>query len=77
MPVNLAAAAVLASSFWAISAWTILTRDGPAPQEFWTVTSSDNNPSRPTLARASLPRSLASARATYVARLDGAPLSSN
>ncbi len=71
MPVNLAAAAVLATSFWAISAWTIVTHHGSAPQELWTVTSSEKNPAVPTLARASLPRGLASARATYLARLDG------
>jgi hypothetical protein len=75
MPVNLAAAALLATGFWAISAYTIVTHDGSTPREFWTVTSSDKNPSHPTLARASVPRSLASARETYVARQEMAQLS--
>jgi hypothetical protein len=75
MPVNLAAAALLATGFWAISAYTIITNDGAPPREFWTVTSSDKNPKHPTLARASVPRSLTSARAAYVARQEVAQLS--
>ena len=70
MPTNLAAAALVATGLWGISAYTILTHDGPPPGEFWTVTSSAKNPSTPTLARATVPRSLASARATYLARLE-------
>jgi hypothetical protein len=76
MPVNLAAAAMLATGFWGIAAWTIITHDGSAPREFWTVTSSEKNPRHPTLARAAVPRSLASAREAYVARLEVAQRSS-
>ncbi len=75
MPVNLAAAALFATGFWAISAYTIVTHDGSTPRDLWTVTSSDKNPGHPTLARASVPRSLTSARATYVARQEVAQLS--
>jgi hypothetical protein len=74
MPVNLAAAALAATGFWAISAYTIITHDGSPPRELWTVTSSDKNASHPTLARASVPRSLTSARATYLARQELAQL---
>jgi hypothetical protein len=75
MPVNLAAAALLATGLWAVSAYTIVTHDGAAPREIWTVTSSDKNPSHPTLARAAVPRSLVSARETYQARQQVAQLS--
>jgi hypothetical protein len=75
MPVNLAAAALFATGVWAISTYTIFAHDGSAPRELWTVTSSDKNPKHPTLARASVPRSLTSARATYVARQEVAQLS--
>ena len=53
----------------------IITHDGAPPSEIWTVTSSDKNPTRPMLVRASLPRSLTSARATYLARQEVAQLS--
>ena len=75
MPVNLAAAALLATGLWAVSAYTIITDDGAAPSELWTVTSSEKNPKHPTLARASVPRSLASAREIYQARQQVAQLS--
>ena len=75
MPINLAAAAVLATGFWAIAAGTIITHDGSAPGELWTLTSSDKVPSHPTLVRASVPRSLTSARDAYVARREVAQLS--
>jgi hypothetical protein len=68
MPGNLAAAAVTATAIWTISAWTIITHDGAARHDFWTVTSSDKNPRHPTLVRASVPRSLATAQETHVAR---------
>jgi hypothetical protein len=76
MPVNLAAAAMLATGFWGIAAWTMLTHDGSVPRELWTVTSSEKNPKHPTLARAAVPRSLASAREAYVTRLEVAQRSS-
>ena len=75
MPVNLAAAALAATGFWVISAYTIITHDGSPPRELWTVTSSDKNPTHPMLVRASVPRSLTSARATYLARQEVAQLS--
>ncbi len=75
MPVNLTAAAVLATGFWAIAAHTLVTRDGSVPSELWTVTSSDKNPTHPTLARASVPRSLTSAREAYRVRQQTAQLS--
>lgn len=68
MPVNLAAAALTATVIWTISAWSIITQDISARHELWTVTSSEKNPRHPTLVRASVPRSLASAQETYVAR---------
>jgi hypothetical protein len=68
MPVNLAAAALLATGLWAVSTYTMITDDGAPPSELWTVTSSDKNPKHPTLARASVPRTLVSARETYQAR---------
>ena len=75
MPVNLTAAALVATGFWGIAAYTTITRDGTPPSELWTVTSSDKNPTHPTLARAAVPRSLVTARATYVARQELAQLS--
>ena len=69
MPTNLLAAAVAATGVWAISAWTIITADGSAPRELWTVASSEKNPSHPTLVRAAVPRSLASAREGYAVRV--------
>jgi len=75
MPVNLAAAALAATGFWSISAYTIITHDGAPPRELWTVTSSNKNPTHPMLVRASVPRSLTSARATYLARQEVAQLS--
>jgi hypothetical protein len=77
MPVNLAAAALLATGFWGISAYTIVTHDGSTPRDLWTVTSSEKNPKHPTLARASVPRSLTSAHATYLARREIAQLSTH
>ena len=69
MPTNLVATAVAATGLWAISAWTILTADGSAPRELWTVTSSEKVKSHPTLVRAAVPRSLASVRDTYLVRV--------
>jgi hypothetical protein len=74
MPINLAAAALLATGFWGISAYTIFTHDGSAPRDLWTVTSSEKNPKHPTLARASVPRSLASAHEAYLTRRQMAQL---
>ena len=68
MPMNIAAAALAASGFWAISTWTVFTADTSSVRELWTVTSSDKVRSHPALVRASVPRSLASARDAYVAR---------
>jgi hypothetical protein len=69
MPTNLVAAAIAASGVWAISAWTIMTADGSTPRELWTLTSSEKVKSHPTLVRAAVPRSLASARDTYLVRV--------
>ncbi len=69
MPTNVVAAAIAATGVWGISAWAIITADGSAPREFWTMTSSDKVQSHPTLVRAAVPRSLASARETYVVRV--------
>ena len=69
MPTNLVAAAIAATGVWAISAWTIIAADASPPRELWTVTSSDKVRSHPTLVRAAVPRSLASARETYVVRV--------
>ena len=75
MPVNLTAAALLATGFWAIAAYTTIAHGGRTPSELWTVTSSDKNPKHPTLARASVTRSLTTARTTYLARQETAQLS--
>ena len=69
MPTNLVAAAIAASGVWAISAWTIITADGSTPRELWTMTSSEKVKSHPTLVRAAVPRSIASARETYLVRV--------
>ena len=75
MPTNLVAAAIAASGVWAISAWTIITADGLTPRELWTMTSSEKVKSHPTLVRAAVPRSLASARETYLVRVTRAETS--
>jgi hypothetical protein len=69
MPMNLTAAALLATGMWAAAAYSVLTHDGSLPREFWTVTASEKNPKHPTLARAHVPRQLAIARSTQVAGL--------
>ena len=69
MPTNFVAAAVAASGLWGISAWTIISGDGSTPRELWTMTSSEKVKSHPTLVRAAVPRSLASARETYRVRV--------
>ena len=72
VPTHLAAAAIAATGIWAVSIWTAATADPSASREFWTVTSSDKVRSHPTLVRAAVPRSLASARETYVVRVASA-----
>ena len=74
MQFNLAAAALLATGLWGVSAYTTFTHDGSTPRDLWTVTSSEKNPKHPTLARAAVPRSLASAHASYLARREIAQL---
>jgi hypothetical protein len=69
MPTNFVAAANPATGIWAISAWTIVAADAPSPRELWTVASSEKVRSHPTLVRAAVPRSLASAREAYVVRI--------
>ena len=69
MPTNLVAAAIAATGVWAISAWTIVAPTARSPSELWTVASSDKVRSHPTLVRAAVPRSLASAREAYVVRM--------
>ncbi len=61
---------VVATGVWAVSAYTILTSDGAPPREIWTVTSSEKQPSHPTLVRAAVPRTLARAREMRLARLE-------
>ena len=75
MPTNLVAAAIVASGLWAISAWTMIVGDGSSPRELWTMTSSDKVKSHPTLVRAAVPRSLASAHETYLVRVASADTS--
>ena len=74
MPFNLTAAALAATGFWTIAAYTTITHDGAPRTELWTVTSSDKNPTHPTLVRASVPRSLTSAHSAYLARREMAQL---
>ena len=69
MPTNLVAAAIAASGVWAISAWTLITANASTPRELWTMTSSEKVKSHPTLVRATVPRSLAVARETYLVRV--------
>ena len=69
MPTNLVAAAIAASGVWAISAWTLITANASTPRELWTMTSSEKVKSHPTLVRAAVPRSLASAQETYRLRV--------
>ena len=75
MAPNLFAGLIAATGIWGIATWTVLSSDGSAPRELWTVTSSDMLPSHPTLVRASVPRTLMTARATYLARLERATTS--
>jgi hypothetical protein len=75
MAPNLFAGLIAATGLWGISTWTVLSSDGSAPRELWTVTSSDMLPSHPTLVRAAVPRSLVKARATYLARLEQTKIS--
>jgi len=70
------AALVAATGFWTISAWTVLTSDSATPREFWTVTSSERLARHPTLVRAAVPRALAAAKDTRLARVQQASLAS-
>jgi len=71
---NLWAGAIVATGVWAASAATIITSDGAPPREMWVVTSSEKQPSHPTLVRAAVPRSLARAADTRIARQERAQL---
>ena len=75
MSTNYVAAAMMATGLWAVSAWTVFSADGSTPRELWTVASSDKVRSHPTLVRAAVPRSLASARETYLTRVASAQTS--